>query len=49
VRFTVSIGIAHSVDGSDVDGRALIEAADRALYTAKDAGRNSVSIAPSAA
>jgi diguanylate cyclase (GGDEF)-like protein len=46
---TVSVGIAHSDDGSDAHAQQLFEAADRALYSAKDAGRNSVSIAPSAA
>ena len=46
--FTVSIGIAHSADGTDADGQNLLGAADRALYAAKDAGRNSVSIAPAA-
>jgi len=49
LSFTVSIGIAHSETGADADAQTLLEAADRALYTAKDAGRNSVSIAPSAA
>ena len=48
LAFTVSIGIAHSATGSDADGQALLGAADRALYAAKDAGRNSVSIAPPA-
>ena len=46
LSFTVSIGIAHSADGSDADGQTMLGAADRALYAAKDAGRNSVSIAP---
>jgi diguanylate cyclase (GGDEF)-like protein len=49
LTFTVSIGVAHSETGSDADGQALLGAADRALYAAKDAGRNSVSIAPTAA
>jgi diguanylate cyclase (GGDEF)-like protein len=48
LTFTVSIGIAHSATGADADGQALLGAADRALYAAKDAGRNSVSIAPPA-
>jgi two-component system cell cycle response regulator len=48
LAFTVSIGIAHSETGVDADGQSLLGAADRALYAAKDAGRNSVSIAPSA-
>jgi diguanylate cyclase (GGDEF)-like protein len=49
LSFTVSIGVAHSETGEDADGQALLGAADRALYAAKDAGRNSVSIAPPSA
>jgi diguanylate cyclase (GGDEF)-like protein len=48
LSFTVSIGIAHSESGADADGHSLLEAADRALYAAKNAGRNNVSIAPPA-
>jgi two-component system, cell cycle response regulator len=48
LTFTVSIGIAHSATGTDADGQTLLGAADNALYAAKDAGRNSVSIAPPA-
>ncbi len=41
IRVTVSIGVAvFPNDGSDL--RALIECADKALYRAKDAGRNRV-------
>ena len=41
IRVTASIGIAHyPVDGAD--GAALVAAADKALYRAKDAGRNRV-------
>lgn len=47
ISFTVSIGVAHTETGADMDAQQLYEAADRALYSAKDAGRNSVSIAPS--
>jgi diguanylate cyclase (GGDEF)-like protein len=47
--FTVSIGITHSQDGADVTAESMFESADRALYTAKDSGRNVVSIAPPAA
>jgi diguanylate cyclase (GGDEF)-like protein len=49
ISFTVSIGIAHSDSGTEIQAQQLFEAADRALYAAKDAGRNVVSIAPSAA
>lgn len=38
---TVSIGIATFPDDAE-DGRKLVEAADRALYRAKEAGRNRV-------
>jgi diguanylate cyclase (GGDEF)-like protein len=48
VAFTVSIGVAHSETGEDANAQHMFEAADRALYVAKDAGRNSVSIAPPA-
>jgi diguanylate cyclase (GGDEF)-like protein len=48
VTFTVSVGIAHSENGDGGDVRALLETADRALYAAKEAGRNLVSFAPPA-
>jgi diguanylate cyclase (GGDEF)-like protein len=47
VTFTVSVGVAHCENG-DSDADRLLEVADRALYAAKDAGRNHVSIASSA-
>jgi diguanylate cyclase (GGDEF)-like protein len=48
LSFTVSIGIAHCEPGEVPNAQQLFVAADRALYAAKDAGRNSVSIAPAA-
>jgi diguanylate cyclase (GGDEF)-like protein len=48
LTFTVSVGIAYTEVGEEVQAQQLFEAADRALYAAKDAGRNAVSIAPSA-
>jgi two-component system cell cycle response regulator len=48
VTFTVSVGVAHSENGADSDVQALLETADRALYSAKEAGRNRVSLSPAA-
>ena len=44
---TISIGIASSERGNDFDSSSLIRTADRALYLAKDAGRNQVAMADS--
>ena len=46
IAFTVSIGIAHSAPGEELGAQQLFEAADRALYASKDAGRNRVSMSP---
>ena len=46
ITFTVSVGIAHCNNGDGSDAQTLLEVADRALYAAKDGGRNLVSIAP---
>jgi diguanylate cyclase (GGDEF)-like protein len=46
IAFTVSIGVAHCTGTEDADADELFEAADRALYAAKDAGRNHISISP---
>jgi diguanylate cyclase (GGDEF)-like protein len=48
LSFTVSVGVAHCDNGHGSDAQTLLEVADRALYVAKDAGRNLVSIAPAA-
>ncbi|MEX2695656.1 GGDEF domain-containing protein [Rhizobium mongolense] len=47
IKVTVSIGVAV-VDSSGTNIRATIEAADRALYRAKTAGRNRVELAKAA-
>jgi diguanylate cyclase (GGDEF)-like protein len=44
-RITVSIGVAGCPESGTVD-RALYEAADEALYVAKNGGRNRVAMAP---
>ncbi len=44
IRFTVSIGVAQLEDDWDAD--RLVDAADKALYMAKDSGRNIVSHHP---
>ncbi|MEK6556348.1 MAG: GGDEF domain-containing protein, partial [Bdellovibrionota bacterium] len=42
-RLTASIGLAITPPGSkDVDARSIVRAADRALYKAKESGRNRV-------
>jgi diguanylate cyclase (GGDEF)-like protein len=40
--FTASFGIAHSTDAADLDD--LVQRADRALFAAKDAGRDRICI-----
>lgn len=42
---TVSVGLATAPDSSIANGPALLEAADRALYDAKAAGRDRVAVA----
>lgn len=43
IRITVSIGISYLIE-TDKDLRTIIERSDRALYEAKDTGRNKVCI-----
>ncbi len=45
VNVTVSIGVADNA-GHNIDPRAIIEEADKAMYSAKNAGRNRVVLQP---
>jgi diguanylate cyclase (GGDEF)-like protein len=45
IPVTASIGVAAAGDGAP-DATRLLEAADRALYRAKEAGRDTVMLAP---
>lgn len=46
VPLTISVGLASFAPGDAVSEAGLITAADQALYAAKAAGRNQVSVAP---
>jgi diguanylate cyclase (GGDEF)-like protein len=48
-RVTISVGVAATPDARGTSAEALVAAADRALYEAKQAGRNRVVAAPLAA
>lgn len=41
---TASVGVASVLPGAEADGSALVAAADKALYQAKQAGRNRVQL-----
>ena len=47
IRITVSVGVAGTQGGRDIDPADLMTAADEALYAAKEQGRNCVSVAMS--
>lgn len=46
VKVTISIGAVIGGSGTGANTAALIEKADQALYNAKDAGRNQVTLSP---
>lgn len=45
VRLSVSIGLVHHDGQAELHLQTLIDAADRALYAAKEGGRNRVCVA----
>lgn len=47
IPITLSFGVATSINGRLKDAYSLVNAADKALYRAKENGRNRVEVAPS--
>ena len=45
IQGTVSIGIISTIPPMDADGDTYLEAVDKAMYQAKNAGRNRISVA----
>jgi two-component system, cell cycle response regulator len=48
IPITISVGLTIGTPGADVESEQLLQEADRALYTAKQKGRNRVHALPSA-
>lgn len=46
LRLTISIGVAQYHPEQDINAKSLVDRADKALYHAKETGRNRVSVAP---
>ena len=46
LRITASFGVAYAVPDGSFSAQELLAAADKALYQAKQSGRNKVCVAP---